>query len=357
MPDAETEEWEDSHTGNDNNLVAESTLNQHDELPGSFDSQYISELHSRRDPVPELTGWPMSFLLYATSTFKASDEQDKLFALLGIADDGADDAFKPDYSKPLNEVLLAYALAFAKKGKLAMLLRDAGISRQVDGCPTWVPHITNSDIDNGRLPMHGLLTPTNVLLAEATFFDLIYLDAIEPARPAGPFRGEAFDLFLHIVCRVIYLSPLLESSGHKLEALWRTLIANQNEFGKEAGPEYGEELEEFTRKVLSSPAAGQTYQEWMRCLLDSAPVKFIKAMEQMTLKRKLCYTEKGYFGMVPSSTKMGDKIFVLHGGDVPFVLRGSGKKGEYQLVGDAYVHRIMNGEALKDGKSEMIEIH
>jgi hypothetical protein len=62
----------------------------------------------------------------------------------------------------------------------------------------------------------------------------------------------------------------------------------------------------------------------------------------------------------PKGMKEGDIVFVLSGGTMPFLLRPAGKRhipnrGEeecYELVGDCYLHGIMDGEALKKGKQK-----
>jgi hypothetical protein len=41
---------------------------------------------------------------------------------------------------------------------------------------------------------------------------------------------------------------------------------------------------------------------------------------------------------------VGDHIYNLLGGDIPFVLRGSENPSEFMLLGDTYVHGIMDGE-------------
>jgi hypothetical protein len=52
------------------------------------------------------------------------------------------------------------------------------------------------------------------------------------------------------------------------------------------------------------------------------------------------------FGLCPPDTKVGDIICILHGCSVPVVLRE--KQGGYMsLVGEAYVHGVMDGEALE----------
>ncbi|XDG05597.1 hypothetical protein ABKA04_005212 [Annulohypoxylon sp. FPYF3050] len=84
-----------------------------------------------------------------------------------------------------------------------------------------------------------------------------------------------------------------------------------------------------------------------------------------TLIRNKCYnrtlfsTRKGYLGLGPDCHK-GDLVCLMFGGEVPFVLRP--KDGYYQLVGDAYVHGIMDGEAMRlynplDMNKRQFEIH
>lgn len=62
-------------------------------------------------------------------------------------------------------------------------------------------------------------------------------------------------------------------------------------------------------------------------------------------------TDKEWMALISNLTANGDHTVILKGGNVPFVL---GKKPEtsesgirYQLVSDAYVHGIMNGEAFQ----------
>ncbi|KAK4968068.1 hypothetical protein LTR42_010399 [Elasticomyces elasticus] len=58
-------------------------------------------------------------------------------------------------------------------------------------------------------------------------------------------------------------------------------------------------------------------------------------------------TALGFFGLGPTFMRPGDCVAVLFGGQTPFVLRPTGKPGEYTFVGHCYVHGIMNGELIK----------
>jgi hypothetical protein len=51
----------------------------------------------------------------------------------------------------------------------------------------------------------------------------------------------------------------------------------------------------------------------------------------------------GYLGLGPADTREGDIIAILFGADVPFILRKL-PNGQYQVIGEAYAHGIMDGE-------------
>lgn len=63
-------------------------------------------------------------------------------------------------------------------------------------------------------------------------------------------------------------------------------------------------------------------------------------------KRRFVITERGYLGLTPDQPRQGDVLAVLYGGELPVILHAFKENGEYQLVGESYVHGIMNGEAL-----------
>ncbi|KAF9475910.1 hypothetical protein BDN70DRAFT_897796 [Pholiota conissans] len=66
-------------------------------------------------------------------------------------------------------------------------------------------------------------------------------------------------------------------------------------------------------------------------------------------QRSFAITSLGYLGLVPKAAKNGDLICVFQGGEVPFVLRPIGND-QWELVGECYVHGIMEGEVVKKAK-------
>jgi hypothetical protein len=72
---------------------------------------------------------------------------------------------------------------------------------------------------------------------------------------------------------------------------------------------------------------------------------FEARMREVKRGRRMFRTDGNLLGMGSRSVEVGDEVWVLKGGNVPFVLRRV-KEGVYRLVGDAYVHGIMHGEAI-----------
>jgi hypothetical protein len=79
-----------------------------------------------------------------------------------------------------------------------------------------------------------------------------------------------------------------------------------------------------------------------------------------TVGRRLFLTSDpiGLMGLAPEEAEAGDVIAVLYGANVPFIIRKAGQteNGEtcWKLVGDSYVHGIMDGEAVSLGKVQDI---
>ena len=64
--------------------------------------------------------------------------------------------------------------------------------------------------------------------------------------------------------------------------------------------------------------------------------------------RRVFYTAGNRFGLGPTAMKSGDVCCVLFGSAVPFVARKEGER--YRLVGEAYLHGVMQGECLSGSK-------
>lgn len=68
-------------------------------------------------------------------------------------------------------------------------------------------------------------------------------------------------------------------------------------------------------------------------------------MLRKTTRKRMFATETGYMGIGHRSLEIGDRVYVLMGGSLPFVLRPFGGR-YYGFGGESYVHGIMDGEML-----------
>jgi len=77
--------------------------------------------------------------------------------------------------------------------------------------------------------------------------------------------------------------------------------------------------------------------------------QFAGCIKASTKMRKFFVSkDEGWLRLAPMDAELGDRIALLEGGSVPYILRPKiGKETEYELIGDAYVHGIMDGQAWK----------
>ncbi|KAF4630757.1 hypothetical protein G7Y89_g7381 [Cudoniella acicularis] len=73
------------------------------------------------------------------------------------------------------------------------------------------------------------------------------------------------------------------------------------------------------------------------------------------LEVRLIYLQRGYLGMGPKSSQPGDQVWLLRGGNIPFILRPL-ENGNYRPIRGTYVHGAMRGEALKGKDNKFQEI-
>ena len=105
-----------------------------------------------------------------------------------------------------------------------------------------------------------------------------------------------------------------------------------------------------------------SFQEGLRVQVGSPPLSTVDqgqireirtCVGQATHMRRFIISNNGYMGLVPIDTQPGDKICILYGGRVPFILRETYEQVEVNgiihnchiLLGDSYIHGLMKGEA------------
>ncbi|KAF2735902.1 hypothetical protein EJ04DRAFT_434201 [Polyplosphaeria fusca] len=70
-------------------------------------------------------------------------------------------------------------------------------------------------------------------------------------------------------------------------------------------------------------------------------------MKSSTFGRRFFLTKRGFMGLGPAATTLGDSVCVLFGGQVLYVLRENDEL-THEFIGECYVHGMMDGQACDD---------
>lgn len=86
--------------------------------------------------------------------------------------------------------------------------------------------------------------------------------------------------------------------------------------------------------------------------------RFRHAQHYNTRSRVWFSTSRGDIGCGRRCIEVGDLVVVLFGARVPFVLRPQGKgiDRRYELIGDCYVHGMMDGEAIEMWQTGVLDV-
>jgi hypothetical protein len=117
-----------------------------------------------------------------------------------------------------------------------------------------------------------------------------------------------------------------------------------------------EAWDEFLRKVDVDGHITDTINTARPVIPSSS---FFIVFSHIYQHRRLFFTKNDYLGIASGSVRPGHVIAVLPGAQVPFILRKDNPETEesaWQLVGEAYVHWVMAGEAAS-GKLQKISIY
>lgn len=89
---------------------------------------------------------------------------------------------------------------------------------------------------------------------------------------------------------------------------------------------------------------------------DPAAKEFGKLLPDWAylVNRRLARTDVGHIALCPKETAVKDRLVLLQGSDVPFILRPIGDR--WQIVGECYAHLLMDGSAWDESRCEMLWI-
>jgi hypothetical protein len=91
-----------------------------------------------------------------------------------------------------------------------------------------------------------------------------------------------------------------------------------------------------------------------RGLLDGGTLNYNLAVIAATNQRRFFTTTRGFIGLTSPGTQEGDTVCLLRGAATPFIFRSHHSPSlgtrTWEIVGEAYVHSLMNGEEFCENK-------
>lgn len=347
------------------------------DLEGKFASQgsgvdRIHTLGSLRSYYLTEKGFNQSLwqLLRTCHQWDCGDPRDKVFAFLNLATDCDALNICPDYSDSttVKDLYTTTAVRILENDTTIDLFSSIAVSKRIP-LPSWAPdwsycpaEIALPLIRHAESPSEGLYCASADLASEVSFDEsyaqlttkgsiidqlAVVSDNYIPLvagffspqwdEKMRPLLAQEFQtIWTAVICAG---NQIYGDQGGFMNAFWRTLITNVTHEDKEATSEYELHSDAYTMELehMDQPSDARTRR--MAC-------EFAKAIELAFSGTSIGVTKRGYICRVPEGVHANDTVAVLRGGCVPFVLRPEGD-GILKILGEAYVHGLMKGEALQ----------
>jgi hypothetical protein len=310
---------------------------------------------------------------------RATDYRDIIYGVLGMAADVKPLGIRPDYGKSntVQDVYTETAKTLFKHGHTIVLawcrqpLKAPGLT----GLPSWVPDFTSPILppccEDKNYPLFSA-SGKNISASQHAIFGspkgpkflALKAQKVDTIQfLSSPWHGEDFDWesCRHYLTAIISYCEMAKSSPCKpgsplssinwAEAHWRIPSADQSYDGarKRATPALEKDYNEL-KFILENMNSLQGL-EALRNISDGC--NFYRLTIGYQHARKVFMSSEGYVGLVPATATSGNVIVVVPGANMPFVLSKCFGQDTYRLVGEAYVHGIMDGEFM--GMSPVLE--
>jgi hypothetical protein len=138
------------------------------------------------------------------------------------------------------------------------------------------------------------------------------------------------------------------------QPFWRTIVADRDAQGEKCPLWYSQACKVSFGETIEGADAQTSI---MKETIGSQVVKdFLERVQAVTWGRRLLRTKiKDWLGLgpnKPNNVRKGDAICIIFGCNVPVILREhsnmSDNSKHYELIGECYIHGMMNGDALKE---------
>ena len=361
------------------------------------DQHRVTEIQVQRLRSRENKSTNLRSLLESNRFRNSTEPRDMVYALRGIVDQSVAQAITVSYRSPLADVYANAVKVCIKREEALTILGSVEYRRNEESrvqMPSWVPdwrYATSVAVDlsmrrddGGRyfscsenetpqmteVPSTRSLVLKGFLLASLTRFSNVkqHLDFDIYLMKARRFSNDRFEyskwteMYSTAAAKTAFPSTSLKK-GEKADmitaAVWGKTV--HDELNDEQSIEMA-----YRRTVTADLLPGPNsrlntyetekgfpaYTAWQQSgFPDPVPTEVLHEHDyyvtQVMSNREFFIAEDGktsYMGITMGVPRDGDYVCVLLGGDTPFVMRPKGD--EWHFVAEAYVHGIMDGEAM-----------
>ncbi|KAI1194360.1 HET-domain-containing protein [Nemania serpens] len=336
----------------------------------------IMQMHELRNQVHDKDednreAKPLIWLLSRCRTAEATMPVDKIYAMLNLS--SSPFVLKPSYIKSKADIYREFAEITFEGDNGGTVLSEAALTNRADpSLPSWVPDWSEApariNLSQTLIASQGMFFDAgrsrtadgpgpklchrieeNILFVKGVILQSIFL--VGPDRPVpGAIADEAPNL-ANLVTIFSYIQMFLDMeipypTGEDKETVADVLLEADQLQGPTNITSFWENT--HSRDLLFEPELsavgpdGDPILEAMRRRRLEDPQGYAN-ISRAVAGRRFAITDQAYVGLVPDTARDGDKICILQGCNVPYVLRPAGE--HYRLMGDAYMHGIMLGEA------------
>ena len=324
-------------------------------------------------------------ILPMSRTANQTDARDKVYGILSLVDPKIVKLIEPNYNLTIEEVYINFAKALVMgTGSLDILCHSRFDIEEGRQLPTWVPDWRDREIVGQELTVSVPYQTSRDQKSDPSFEgDTLTLQGFVFDKVDG--LGAAADMpdsSLFDVIQPKQTTNAFQFEADTRESLWRSFVANRDGQGELAPDSWAGLLDipwntgaeswaklwgftEFRERNKSLMICGRELQSYFHAAenadfdynSDWVGIATIR-VGNVFMGRRLITTEKGYIGVALNKARRGDLIVIALGSSVPFVLRPKERGDRYTFVGEAYVHGIMEGQAmewLESGKCKVRE--
>jgi Heterokaryon incompatibility protein (HET) len=319
---------------------------------------------------------------------RASFKEDIVYGLLSMARDREELDVKIDYNKSVKEIFTDTTRALLHLGYMSLLAWNQP-PKGLLGLPSWVPDLSSPIRETcGEHRHHKLFSaggPQSHLFLPTTF-----PPSMSPSQGLGPLNLTRYPINLvskvgslwdadysyNLTALNTYFSDgeiedflsqrppftypfavgnlLRQSQKRWLEAYWRIPTADQSYSGDRCRATNSLYHSYYQLRMLASS------RNPVNSIVQDTEVDGIVNLKLYADMYRICLSyqslrrpfisEDGYVGLVPAETVPGDLLAVVNGASVPHVFRRQKDDSDgWQLIGEAYIDGLMDGEVITAG--------